>query len=365
MLEKIVQNNKRITSLDSSEITRVIFSDTYANYFIRNNSDSTAYASDSLFTEDTILSDGVVSIPKNGIVCVFGSMLSSDKDIFVKGNVTIVATNSNVNPFKFGQVGEAKLVTKNIESNGSYLASSENADGFSSVNVSVNPNLADKEITSNGTYTAADDNAQGYSKVIVNVPEKNLIELSVTENGEYFPMSSSFQGYSKVTVDVPVPEDNGRAYIYDCCKNLLADSFMYIDSENSGGVVTVQKNGLMHNGFLVQAGRQFIIQGFENIQSDKYQSLGLCIAANNYSNISLTITLYDSSNAIIQTFDTTLSMQHIVSDVLITFMDMTSESLFMTHFDNTMISKIKIKLNSSDIYISRIWFDKDSEIQSL
>ena len=364
MLEKIVQNNKRITSLDSSEITRVIFSDTYANYFIRNNSDSTAYASDSLFTEDTISSDGVISIPKNCAACIFGSMVSSDKDIFIKGNVTIVATNSNINPFKQGQVGESKLIEKDIDSNGTYLASSENADGFSSVNVSVNPNLADKEITSNGTYTAADDNAQGYSKVIVNVPEKNLIELSVTENGEYFPMSSSFQGYSKVTVDVP-SQDNGRAYIYDCCKNLLAESFTYIDDESSGGIVTVQKNGLMHNGIFVRSGRTFIIKGFGDVQSDKYQALGLCIAANDYLNIRLQINLY-SDSALIQSFETsTFSMQHMMSDVLISFIDMTSESIFMQYFDNTIISQMKITVFTPDVYISRIWFDEDSEIESL
>ena len=64
----------------------------------------------------------------------------------------------------------ATLTTKNIVANGTYNASADNADGFSSVTVSVpQSTLTTKSITSNGTYNASSDNADGYSSVTVNV----------------------------------------------------------------------------------------------------------------------------------------------------------------------------------------------------
>ena len=65
---------------------------------------------------------------------------------------------------------EPDLTTKNITANGTYNASSDNADGYSSVTVDVEPDLTTKNITANGTYNASSDNVDGYSSVIVNVP---------------------------------------------------------------------------------------------------------------------------------------------------------------------------------------------------
>lgn len=61
------------------------------------------------------------------------------------------------------------LKTKSITANGTYNPSSDSADGYSSVNVSVSPNLTTKSITANGTYNASSDSADGYSSVTVNV----------------------------------------------------------------------------------------------------------------------------------------------------------------------------------------------------
>lgn len=72
--------------------------------------------------------------------------------------------------------GSSTIVQKNITSNGTYYASSDNADGYSPVVVDVptpQPVLITKSITQNGTYAAQDDNADGYSSVTVNVPSSS------------------------------------------------------------------------------------------------------------------------------------------------------------------------------------------------
>lgn len=59
--------------------------------------------------------------------------------------------------------------------------------------------LKTKEITTNGTYTASDDNVDGFSSVVVEVP---LITKSVTENGTYKATDDGADGYSEFTVNV-------------------------------------------------------------------------------------------------------------------------------------------------------------------
>lgn len=98
---------------------------------------------------------------------------------------------------KIELIDNLELTEKIITTNGTYSASTDNADGYSSVSVSV-PNaisitevanttgttvivtgteasgssatLTTKTITLNGTYSASNDNADGYSQVVVNVP---------------------------------------------------------------------------------------------------------------------------------------------------------------------------------------------------
>ena len=69
-----------------------------------------------------------------------------------------------------GGGGSAVLIEKTVTENGVYNASSDEADGYSSVNVEVEPSLTTKNITENDTYIAADDGVDGYSSVTVNVP---------------------------------------------------------------------------------------------------------------------------------------------------------------------------------------------------
>lgn len=59
----------------------------------------------------------------------------------------------------------------NVTQNGTYTATS-GVDGYSPVNVNVQPTLITKNITANGTYNASSDNADGYSQVVVDVQEQ-------------------------------------------------------------------------------------------------------------------------------------------------------------------------------------------------
>ena len=76
------------------------------------------------------------------------------------------------------------LIDKDITANGTYNASSDNADGYSKVVVDVQPTLIEKNVSANGTYNASSDNADGYSKVVVDV-QPTLIEKNVSANGTY------------------------------------------------------------------------------------------------------------------------------------------------------------------------------------
>lgn len=70
-----------------------------------------------------------------------------------------------------------KVATKTITQNGTYNASSDNVDGYSSVKVSVyagQPVFIDKTITENGIYNASSDNADGYSSVTVDVQGSSI-----------------------------------------------------------------------------------------------------------------------------------------------------------------------------------------------
>lgn len=80
------------------------------------------------------------------------------------------------------------LITKSVTENGVYAASSDNADGYSSVTVEVpsdTPTLITKSVTANGTYSASDDSADGYSTVSVAVPNTytQADENKVVHNG--------------------------------------------------------------------------------------------------------------------------------------------------------------------------------------
>lgn len=96
----------------------------------------------------------------------------------------------------------AHLVSKIITENGIYEATGDGADGYSSVEVDVEPNVIGKAITANGTYRASDEGVDGYDDVVVNiVVTPDVKPLAITANGTY--EATDCDGYCTVSVNVP------------------------------------------------------------------------------------------------------------------------------------------------------------------
>lgn len=104
----------------------------------------------------------------------------------------------------------ASLVKKvkpfTITENGTY-----NVNTINTVEVNVSgggepPVLVEKTITANGNYVATDDDADGYSQVSVNV-RPNLINKIVTEAATYSASSEGADGYSQVSVETSYGND--------------------------------------------------------------------------------------------------------------------------------------------------------------
>ena len=119
--------------------------------------------------------------------------------------LTISAGGQAVIEYKLKAVvtnGGGAVDSKTITANGTYDAEDDDLDGYSTVVVSVSPNVGTKTITTNGTYSASTDSYDGYSEVTVNVPGADLGVKTITQNGTYNASSDNLDGYSRVTVDV-------------------------------------------------------------------------------------------------------------------------------------------------------------------
>lgn len=108
------------------------------------------------------------------------------------------------------------LIEKNIDANGDYLASADNADGFSKVSVDVQPNLITKNITNNGTYQASSDSADGYSSVVVNVSSSNY---DIT--GNFISADNVIDGGS-VSINIPEGVTGIGESAFEGCKMITS-----------------------------------------------------------------------------------------------------------------------------------------------
>lgn len=85
------------------------------------------------------------------------------------------------------------LIEKGITENGTYYATADAADGYSSVTVDVQPHVNTRTIKNNGKFISSVDMYDGYDSIIVDVDNgaPNYQQLTVTQNGVYTPPSSS------------------------------------------------------------------------------------------------------------------------------------------------------------------------------
>ena len=120
------------------------------------------------------------------------------------------------------------LVSKTISENGTYNPASDDADGYSAVQVAVQPDLELLSVTQNGNYTPS-SGKDGFSSVAVNVQSGGtgiLIQKTITENGVYIALDDdSADGYNEVIVNVT--GSSGR------CPRSESISFFYVVDTNA------------------------------------------------------------------------------------------------------------------------------------
>lgn len=142
------------------------------------------------------------------------------------------------------QGSSSVLIPKSVTENGTYYASSDEADGYSSVEVDVQPNLGTKSISDNGTYSASSDELDGYSSVTVDV-QPDLDGKTVTDNGTYYANDDNLDGYSSVTVNLPL---NTKSIITNGTYNASGDNLKGYSSVSVNVAPNVTTKSISTNG---------------------------------------------------------------------------------------------------------------------
>ena len=99
--------------------------------------------------------------------------------------------------------------------------------------------LIEKEITANGTYPASDDEADGFSSVTVNVPipegyVKPEGTVNLNTNGEH-----DVSGKAKAVVNVPIPD----GYIQPSGSVTITENGTYPVTDKEEVIVEVESSG--------------------------------------------------------------------------------------------------------------------------
>jgi hypothetical protein len=181
---------------------KVTFSSTHSVFQVKAPKDTMV----SLNGTPTEAGDGVYIIDDSGVVVIDEQRMTdsvylstSGADYTVSGGQRIAHIANGVDvwagssaigcPFKKKAKGgdETEVVSLTATENKTYTAPTGTA--YSPVTVNVPANVGTKTITANGTYTASSDNLDGYSSVDVNTPVYAIVGLFIDEviNGTLVP----------------------------------------------------------------------------------------------------------------------------------------------------------------------------------
>jgi len=144
----------------------ITFDAFYQYIWARNYGDTDVYISN----HNNIVAgdDDVALLPAGEAV----RLTVNGKTLYVLGSTTLEvhAQNFSDTPFAWNEAGESggsdiSVVSLSVYDNGTYTAPSGKA--YSPITVAVSPNVGTKTITHDGTYNASSDNLDGYSSVVV------------------------------------------------------------------------------------------------------------------------------------------------------------------------------------------------------
>lgn len=139
--------------------------------------------------------------------------------------------------------GSATLITKSITANGTYNASSDNADGYSSVNVNVPTGITPtgtRTITANGTYDVTN-----YASADVNVSGGNFVGIPREINNGVFslPTISDFNLPNTVTtIGERALAHAFEFQSYETTKGVTSVDFSSVEAIENYGMAQFAKN---------------------------------------------------------------------------------------------------------------------------